>query len=228
MFRTFLAMKSFKLDANETSPSSLVSDVIRKLDLEAARYQTLLLTLPSGIDTVGLQLTDADLLTVLIRSLPEQVKAFALHHSTGDSYLAYREAARRWEHNQRLFQDLSPKAGKGVSQLGSNTEWFWFDDGEEAGLIDAVGSQVKCTKCGSKKHETASCTVDLTKIKCFRCGQFGHVGLNCSQTATNGGKSKRSSTDGKGYGGNGNGNQKGHQKAKGKWKREIWQERKNE
>ena len=77
MFRTSLATKSFKLEANETSPSSLVSDVIRKLDLEAARFQKLLLTLPAGIDAVGLQLTDADLLTVLIRSLPEQVKALS-------------------------------------------------------------------------------------------------------------------------------------------------------
>ena len=26
----------------------------------------------------------------------------------------------------------------------------------------------KCTKCGSKKHETKECSVDLTKIRCFR------------------------------------------------------------
>ena len=101
MFRTSLATKSFRLEANETSPSSCF-----RCDQEAGLgscFQKLLLTLPAGVDAVGLQLTDADLLTVLIRSLPEQVKAFVLHYSAGDFYLAYREAVRRWEHNQRLF-----------------------------------------------------------------------------------------------------------------------------
>ena len=37
----------------------------------------------------------------------------------------------------------------------------------------------KCPKCGSKKHETKDCSVDLTKVRCFRCSQYGHVGVNC-------------------------------------------------
>ena len=128
--------------------------------------------------------------------------------------MAHREAARRWEHNQRLFQDLSPKAGKGVSQVSHNVEWFWLGDDGEAGLVDAVGSQGKCSKCGSRKHETSSCTVDLTKIKCFRCGQHGHVGLNCSQFPGSSNKTKRGTGDGKGYLGNSPGKSKGTGKGK--------------
>ena len=101
--RAAFAMKSFQLSAQETSPSSVVTDTIRKLDLESARYSKLISTLPQSVDTIGIQLTDSDLLLVLMRSLPEAVKTFAVHHSRGDSYQAYRESARRWEQKQRLF-----------------------------------------------------------------------------------------------------------------------------
>ena len=54
-------MKSFQLSAQETSPSSMVTDTIRKLDLESARYSKLISTLPQGVDTIGIRLTDSDL-----------------------------------------------------------------------------------------------------------------------------------------------------------------------
>ena len=33
----------------------------------------------------------------------------------------------------------------------------------------------KCTKYGSKKHETKECSVDLSKVRCFRCSQYGQI-----------------------------------------------------
>ena len=69
-FRTALAHKSFSLHASETSPSTVVTDTIRKIDYENARYGKLLGTLASSIDATGLQVAEADLVAVLLRSLP--------------------------------------------------------------------------------------------------------------------------------------------------------------
>jgi len=45
-FRTSLATKTFVVPSNETSPSSMVSDTIRRIELECAKYQRLLSSLP--------------------------------------------------------------------------------------------------------------------------------------------------------------------------------------
>ena len=60
-FRAALAHKSFSLHASETSPSTVVTDTIRKIDYENARYGKLLGTLASSIDATGLQVAEADL-----------------------------------------------------------------------------------------------------------------------------------------------------------------------
>ena len=57
-----------------------------------ARYLRLVSTLVD-CDVSGLQVTDSDQLTLLIRSLPESVKQYTLHHSGGESFAAYRLAA---------------------------------------------------------------------------------------------------------------------------------------
>ena len=53
------------------------------------------------------------------------------------------------------------------------------DLAEQDGHIDALGQGDRCSKCGSRKHQTNSCTVDLSKTKCFRCGTFGHISAHC-------------------------------------------------
>ena len=52
-------------------------------------------------------------------------------------------------------------------------------EGEEivAGVSDGQGP--RCMKCGSKRHDSSSCTTNLDKLKCFKCGQLGHASLNC-------------------------------------------------
>ena len=75
-------------------------------DYETARFTKLLGTLPAHVDTTGLRITEPDLLLILLRSLPEPVKSFCLHHSTGDTYEAYRNSARRWEEQQRMFGEI--------------------------------------------------------------------------------------------------------------------------
>ena len=58
------------------------------------------------VDTTGLKLADSDMLVVLLKSLPETVKNYVLHHSGADNYESYRNAAMRWEEQQRLFSDF--------------------------------------------------------------------------------------------------------------------------
>ena len=193
--RTSISGRSFTLSAQETSPGSVVTDTIRKIDYECARYARLLGTLPSTVDTTGLRIGEADLLLVLLRSLPEVVKNYCLHHSVGDSYESYRNAAKRWEEQQRLFgdfgQNVSTSSQKKVHGLhNEQVEMYNISDEWPVAAITDQGD--RCGKCGSRKHNTQACQVDLSKTKCFRCNQFGHVGMNC--------RNKTNDTNGKGKG----------------------------
>ena len=120
--------KTFVVPSNETSPSSMVGDTIRRIELECAKYQRLLSSLPLNVDPVGLQVSDADMLMMLVRSLPDSARSFALHHASGESYQAYREAARRFEQQQRLFLDIGHVKGLNqVEFVGPDGETQWFD-----------------------------------------------------------------------------------------------------
>ena len=181
-FRSAIANRTFTLSASETSPASVVTDTIRRLDYEAARFQKLLGTLPKNIDVTGLQLAEPDLLAIMLRSLPEAVRNFVLHHAGGDTYQSFRSAAQRWEQQQRMFQEFHTK--KGISQVVDGAEWYDVS-GDTEYHIEAVQGD-RCGKCGSRKHSSESCQVDLAKVKCFRCQEFGHVGLNCPKNRENG------------------------------------------
>ena len=175
--RTQIAGKSFVLAATQTSPSSLVSDTIRRIDYEAARFSRLLGTLPMQVDTTGLKLADSDMLVVLLKSLPETVKNYVLHHSGADNYESYGNAAMRWEEQQRLFSDFGTVGpSKRLSSLEGNVEHHSLD----AELVDAV--EGRCGKCGSRKHTAPGCTADMSKIRCFRCGNMGHISFNCPES----------------------------------------------
>ena len=211
--RAALVAKSFVLSASETTVGSVVSDTIRKLDYECSRYNKLLATLPPNVDPTGLNLPEADVLIILLKSLPAVVRDFCLHHSTGESLQAYRRAAMRWEEQQRVFQEVGQGQQKKVNQIfgwdssSPQTEVYQLDSWDEGSYeLSAVGSQ-KCSKCGSRKHTTADCATDMAKVKCFRCGIYGHIGLNCSN--------KQDKGKGKGAGDRGKGS---HDKGRGKGK----------
>ena len=191
--RTQIAGRSFVLAATQTSPSSLVSDVIRKIDYEAARFSRLLGTLPMQVDTTGLKLADSDMLVVLLKSLPETVKNYVLHHSSADNYEAYRNAAMRWEEQQRLFSDFETTGhSKRVSSLEGSVERHSLD----AELVDSM--EGRCVKCGSRKHTAPACTADMSKIRCFRCGKNGHISFNCPESREGKGSARTDTWDKKG------------------------------
>ena len=232
VFRTSLAGRSFSLSPQETSPTSIVSDVVRKIDLEAARYKRLLSTLPSDVNSVGLELSEPDMLMILVRSLPEQARGYVLHHATGETYGAYRLAACRWEHQQRMVSELNlVQSNKKVNQVtgdstGQGTEWFDMSSGENWSgdwnngdwNVDSMNGS-KCSRCGSKKHSTNDCTTDLSKTKCFRCNNTGHVSQNCPDRNNKGsGKGQKGKGVIKGNWNKGKGKDGGKSKGKGKFK----------
>ena len=121
------------------------------------------------------------MLVVLLKSLPETVKNYVLHHSSADTYESYRNAAMRWEEQHRLFSDFeSTGTGKKVNSLEGNAEYYSLD---EFGVDTVEG---RCGKCGSRRHTAGQCTVDVSKIRCFRCGKAGHVSYNCTVRPENG------------------------------------------
>ena len=228
-FRTALAGKSFALHGNETSASTIVTDTIRKIDFEMARYSKLLGTLSSRIDAAGLHVAEADLVAVLLRSLPDAVRTFCLHHTGGESYHAFRTTALRWEQQQRAFAEFHPK--KNLYQVNqvevSDESTAHYDmsasDGDGNWNLDAVGG-VKCGTCGSTKHGTNACdVVDLSKLRCFKCQKFGHISANCPDRKKGKGdnkqvikgkgkqKGKKGKGKGKGFGKKGKMNEVGYE-----------------
>ena len=155
------------------------------------------------------------MLIFLMRSLPESVRAY-IHHSVGETYQNYRDAARRWERQQRVFVEqlagndrkvhessISPKseAQWSGSQSEYVTEWYSLDDSWNVSAVN----QEKCGRCGSRKHQTSNCQTDLKKTKCFRCHEFGHIGAHCPKGQSQGSKGK----------GKGSSGSKGHEVQKG-------------
>ena len=106
---------------------------------------------------------------------------------------------------------MSPKseAQWSGSQNEFGTEWYSLDDSWN---VSAIGHD-KCGRCGSRKHQTASCQTDLKKTKCFRCHEFGHIGAHCPKNQIQSGKGKGSS------GGKSQEAQKGQNWNKGKGKK---------
>jgi len=121
------------------------------MDYEAARFSRLLGTLPMQVDTTGPKLADSDMLVVLLKSLPEAVNNYVLHHSSADTYESYRNAAMRWEEQHRLFSDFeSTGTGKKLNSLEGNTGYYSL---EEFGVDTVEG---RCGKCG-RRHTAGSC-----------------------------------------------------------------------
>ena len=237
--RSMFSGKSFAVSSSESSATSIVSDTIRKIDLEVAKFSRLISTLPASVDTTGLSILEADLVVLLLRSLPGEVKTYCLHHTPCETYSDYKETARRWEHQQRLFLEL-PGMGQNKKvyelQHETNTEWYDMtetDNNDGWWYVDSMGSdKAKCSKCGSKKHSVQECTTDMTKVKCYRCRQVGHVSMNCPNKVVSSGQYGKSGGKDKGKGkqtvmkgdwmkgkgkdkGKGKGKEKGKDKSKG-------------
>ena len=218
--RNELLQKQFAPGKGETSPGTVIADTVRRLECDLARFSKLLSALPSAVGRSGVEVSEADRLVLLLRSLPTPCAEFALLHSAQENYSMARQTAIRYETQRRLYLDwnsFGQKPGNLLHGVGKPEVDMTANDGSQPESGDAYVEAIadRCNKCGSKRHETASCTVDLSRTKCFKCGGTGHVSMNCTK---NGGGNSASSTQ-KGNassGGKGSGNSKGSTGAKGK------------
>ena len=86
------------------------------------------------------------------------------------------------------------------------------------GNLDAVDGMI-CGTCGSGKHGTHACDVDLSKLKCFKCQKYGHISANCPErkkgkgkgVIKGKGKQKGKKGKGKGFGKKGKMNEVGYE-----------------
>ncbi|CAE7265610.1 unnamed protein product [Symbiodinium sp. CCMP2592] len=171
--RSELLGRIFSMKSSEMSAATVVGDVIRKLDIEVARFSKLLGTLPSHLDRQGLSIGDGDMLVILLRSLPEEAKKHVLHHSAADTYQTARLSALKYEQQQRLFLDLNFGHGKKhVSELFDLTksdgddqyDKAWYDNGDEWYQWDGSWG-----------------IAAVNEVKCFACDEYGHVSHNCKK-----------------------------------------------
>ena len=158
-----------------------INDLIRQIDFSVARFMKLASTL--GGDVTGLKIDDSDMLSMLVRSLPTHVKDYVLLHATGDTYSSYREAARRFEYQHRLFRDLQTKKPMFAVRVEEENGTA-LSEGEADQMMSTVDKSVKCTRCAKKGHMVQDCTTDLSKTKCYKCNQFGHVSVNCKGSSS--------------------------------------------
>ena len=107
-------------------------------------------------------MAEPDLVSIVLRSLPDSVKSCVVHHSDGESYTSYRNAAQRWERQQRMCSDLGVSNKKHFSQLESPGGPESYDLTEyDDDMVYALGSA--CNTRGSRKHTTNQCTADVNK-----------------------------------------------------------------
>ena len=148
--RAELLQKEFTPGKSETSVSTVVADIIRHLETSLAKYNKLVSTLPTAVDRTGVDVTEADKLLLLLRSLPQQCAEFVLLHSAQENYATARETANRYESQWRLYLDWGAfgKPAKLLHQVSAKPEVYDMTAGDEQQetrssseqFLDGVGS----------------------------------------------------------------------------------------
>ena len=166
-----------------------------------------------------MEVNEADRLVLLLRSLPTPCAEFVLLHSAQENYSMARQTAIRYETQRRLYLDWNSFGQKPGKLLHGVNKTEVYDmaasGGEQPGGDDAYVEAIagRCSKCGSKRHETSSCSVDLSRTKCFKCGVTGHVSMNCTKNGSSASSAQKGASS---AGSKGAGNSKGSTGAKGK------------
>ena len=113
---------------NQTVKAPTIPEIVRKIESEQHKYSKLLNSLDSDVRAQGLELQEADLVMVLLRSLPEKCRSYCLLHGDSDSFEDLKRIALKYEVQQRVWSEgsgskLNPvqtdTKGKGGDEKGN-------------------------------------------------------------------------------------------------------------
>ena len=165
--------------ANQTVKAPSIPEIVRKIESEQHKYVKLLNSLDADVHSQGLELQEADLVMVLLRSLPERCRSYCLLHGDSDSFEDLKRVALKYEVQQRVWSEgpgtkLNPfqpdKKGKG---------------GDEKGDPKGKGKKGKRGRSQSASRGTDKHNKDTV---CFNCGKKGHFARDCWAPKKNDGK----------------------------------------
>ncbi|CAE7839740.1 unnamed protein product [Symbiodinium sp. CCMP2592] len=188
--------------ANQTVRAPTIPEIVRKIESEQHKYSKLLNSLDSDVHSQGLELQEADLVMVLLRSLPERCRSYCLLHGDSDSFEDLKRVALKYEVQQRVWSEgpgtkLSPfkgdEKGKGGDEKGTPK-----GRGGKKGKRDRSKS---ASRGGAKGNKD---------VECWNCGKKGHLSRDCWAPAK-----KNQGKDAPNTKGDGKPSPKGKAKAKG-------------
>ena len=152
---------------NQTVKAPSIPEIVRKIESEQHKYSKLLSSLDPDVQSQGLELQEADMVMVLLRSLPEKCRSYCLLHGDSDSFEDLKRVALKFEVQQRVWSEgvrgkLSPfqpnPKGKG---------------GDEKGKGKGKKEPRARTQSASKGAKATKDTV------CYNCNKKGHFARDC-------------------------------------------------
>ncbi|CAE7721464.1 unnamed protein product [Symbiodinium sp. CCMP2592] len=156
---------------NQTVKAPTIPEIVRKIESEQHKYSKLLSSLDSDVHAQGLDLQEADLVMVLLRSLPERCRSYCLLHGDSDSFEDLKRVALKYEVQQRVWSEgpgtkLNPfkgdEKGKGGDEKGTPKG--------KGGKKGKTGRSQSASRGGAKGNKD---------VECWNCGKKGHYAADC-------------------------------------------------
>ena len=90
---------------NQTVKAPSIPEIVRKIESEQRKYSKLLSSLDPDVQSQGLELQEADMVMVLLRSLPEKCRSYCLLHGDSDSFEDLKRVALKFEVQQGVWSE---------------------------------------------------------------------------------------------------------------------------
>ena len=152
---------------NQTVKAPSIPEIVRKIESEQRKYSKLLSSLDPDVQSQGLELQEADMVMVLLRSLPEKCRSYCLLHGDSDSFEDLKRVALKFEVQQRVW---SEGVGNKLSPFQPNPKG---KGGDEKGKGKGKKEPRARSQSASKGAKATKDTV------CYNCNKKGHFARDC-------------------------------------------------
>ena len=183
-FRNKILGKSFKENS--------VTELFSVFDLEVARYNRLIASLDHHPGQETSRLTDADLSTIILRSLPEKCRGYVVLGLQSSAFVEVRTRAMDWEHRHRCWNELEKPnlkqlnnetlnefQGKGDDNDGGKPKGKYGKKGPKGGKKGKTSKGFEGKSKGKSKHSAGGKTGKGKAGGCFLCGGPSHYAKDC-------------------------------------------------